>query len=95
MTMKKLESILTERLSLKDPEYFLEKVGNRLVGNIVSTSFKGKDDYKRQQMLWDALDKALGPESAVLIGMLLAFTPDEWHLGEDDNAPSRKARKVG
>jgi stress-induced morphogen len=71
LTKEQLERILTTRLSLEDPQFFLQKAGGRLVGNIVSPSFKGKRDYGRQTMIWNALDEELGAESAILVGMLL------------------------
>jgi acid stress-induced BolA-like protein IbaG/YrbA len=80
LTKADLERILTARLALKEPRFFLEKVGNRLVGNIISVTFKGKKDHDRQAMIWDALEEELGPESVMRVGMLLAYTPDEWDL---------------
>jgi len=37
-------------------------------------------DHLRQQMIWDALDEELGAASVKEVGMLLAYSPDEWEL---------------
>ncbi|MGA2499290.1 MAG: hypothetical protein ABSH20_16245 [Tepidisphaeraceae bacterium] len=95
LSKDRLERILTTKLSLKDPEFFLEKTGNLLVGNVVSASFKGKGDYARQEMIWNVLDAELGAESSALVGMLLAYTPDEWNLGADEKAAPRRVKKAG
>ena len=95
LTKDKLESILNSRLSLKDPVYDLERYDNRLFGSIISPTFKGKRDHKRQEMIWDALEAELGPKAAAMVGMLLAYTPEEWHFGEEPRATPRRRKKVG
>jgi len=99
LTKKRLTSFLTERLSLADPDYRLEKYGGRWVGHIISRSFKGKDDYQRQHMIWKALQAELGPKPNTQVGMLLAYTPEEWNLGAEDQpeaqARTNKKKKVG
>ena len=95
ITKDKLESILTKRLSLKDPQFILERVGTRLVGNVVSPSFKGKTDHQRLEMIWDALEAELGPHFSLLVGMLLAYTPEEWNIDADEKGTTRKRKKVG
>ena len=95
LTKEQLKKILTQGLALKDPRYFLENAGGRIVGHVVSTSFKGKSDHERQAMIWDALDGALGADSVVLVGMLLAYTPEEWNLGAEGKPTTTKRRKVG
>ncbi len=91
LTKKELERILKSGLSLKDPEFFLEKVGNRIVGHVVSSSFKGKRDHERQTLIWNALDAKLGAESPLLVGMILAYTPDEWNVGAKTGKDTRMA----
>ncbi len=90
VTKGKLEAILTSQLGLEDPRFLLEKVGSRLVGNIISPTFRGKGDYERQKLIWDALEKGLGAESSASVGMLLAYTPEEWDLGTESTAKPRK-----
>lgn len=80
LTKPRLQQVLTNTLSLKDPEFHLEQVGGRLSGSVISITFKGKRDHERQQMIWDALESALGRDVVKLVGMLLAYTPDEWNI---------------
>jgi acid stress-induced BolA-like protein IbaG/YrbA len=94
LTKKKLEEILTSRLQLADPDFRLEKAGDRLVGNVISETFKGKRDRERQKLVWDALESEFGEDSVRLVGLLLAYTPDEWNLGSDEK-PTPKAKKAG
>ena len=94
-TKEDIKRILNTRLSLKDPEYRLEKTGTRFVGDVISASFKGKRDHQRQEMIWNALDDALGARAPILVGMLLAYTPDEWNLGAEDNVITRRVKKAG
>ena len=79
MSHDKLKEILTRRLKLKDPHFRLEGRG-RVSGSVVSATFTGKGDSERQKMIWDALDKEFGSSSVKDVGMLLAYTPDEWEL---------------
>jgi acid stress-induced BolA-like protein IbaG/YrbA len=95
LTKEKLEEILTQKLGLAAPTFHLEKVGGQLVGDLISPTFKGKRDHERQKLIWDALDAELGAESVVLVGMLLAYTPDEWKLGDDGRPVAAKKKKAG
>jgi|SRR5271155_3611013 len=95
LTKDRLQHILITRLALKTPEFVLRKVGDRLVGNIVSPTFKGKGDYKRQEMISQALETELGDQFYTKVGMLLAYTPDEWHIGELERPRTKKTRKAG
>lgn len=104
MTHEQLKEILTRRLRLQDSEFNLEGRG-RVSGRVVSATFAGKGDSQRQKMIWDALDAELGAASVREVGMLLAYTPDEWNLQLEghsssprrSSAASRKpaAKKVG
>ena len=78
LTKKRLQEVLTKRLNLTDPGFVLEKVGAKLSGNIISSTFSGKEDQQRQRMIWDALEDELGAECVHLVGTLLAYTPEEW-----------------
>jgi acid stress-induced BolA-like protein IbaG/YrbA len=95
LTEARLAEILRRRLALKDPEWHFERFAGRIIGDIVSASFRGKRDHERQQLIWDALDAELGVESASLVGMLLAYTPDEWDVGSDRKPATRRAKKAG
>lgn len=78
--MTRLQEILTDALKLRDPEFRLHSHGGRVSGSVVSASFRGKPDHKRQQMIWDALDDRLGDEAPRHVGMLLAYMPEERNL---------------
>jgi acid stress-induced BolA-like protein IbaG/YrbA len=95
LTKDKLQAILTSGLSLKDPEFHLEKVSGLLVGHIISPSFRGKRDHQRQNAIWDVLEAKFGTEAVKLVGMLLAYTPEEWGVGGDETVTTRKRKKVG
>ena len=80
LSKHQLEVALTNRLRLIEPQFMLEKMGRKWSGSIISTTFKGKRDLERQQMLWDALEAAFGAESVHVVGTLLAYTPEEWEV---------------
>ncbi len=86
---KKLENILTERLALDEPEYHLQEVGGRLVGNIISPSFRRKKDHVRQEAIWQALEDELGSQGVRKVGMLLAYSPEEWDPELITKSPKR------
>ena len=76
-----VEEALRNRLKLDDPQFELESVGGRISGSVISASFRGTGDYERQKMIWDALEGAIGGARAVReVGMLLAYTPEEWNV---------------
>lgn len=58
--------------------------GGKVSGNVVSVVFAGKDDSKRQRLIWDALDKHFGEAAPQVVGTLLAYTPDEWNVTLQD-----------
>jgi acid stress-induced BolA-like protein IbaG/YrbA len=87
VSKKRLQELLTKQLKLADAHFRLEKSGDRWSGSIISPSFRGRDDLKRQRQIWDALDDAFGEKSRQLVGMLLAYTPDEWDI-DLEGAPS-------
>jgi acid stress-induced BolA-like protein IbaG/YrbA len=91
--MPKVKAVLVSQLKLKDPLFRLEKWGDRINGSVISPSFKRKNDIKRQIMIRDALDKAFGSFAIKRVGMILAYTPDEWdpYRGEDFERRLHKA----
>ncbi len=95
ITKSKLQDVLTTHMRLKDPEFLLERVGNRLVGNIISVTFRGKRDHQRQNMIWDAVEAGFGAEGLKKVGMLLAYTPEEWNVDTEDQAAPRRKKKAG
>jgi len=78
MSKSKIEEILTRRLKLKEPRFYLTKDGDHVFGSIISASFRRRGDLKRQRMIHDALETEVGKTAAGKIGMLLAYTPEEW-----------------
>lgn len=95
LTKRRLERILTENIGMKDPEFDIEKFGKLWGGNIISNSFKNKDDHERQDMIWRALRKELNGNAENFVGMLSGLTPLEWsfkQLGEDLPPKQRKRR---
>src|SRR5258706_15087180 len=99
LTQATLRKVLTDELKLKTPEFHLSTGRAGLInGHIVSLTFKGKRDRQRQGMIWDALEFAFGREAAQQVGMLLAYTPDEWHMDEiliPTAAAKPKRKKAG
>ena len=79
-TKARLEEILATRLNLDNPRFVLQKIGSKFSGSVISGSFKGKRDLKRQQMIWDALDAELGADCVHVVGTIFAYTPDEWDI---------------
>ena len=82
ITKTAVQKELTERLGLKSPEFRLSAIGGRINGHIISPTFKGKRDHKRQDMIWESLNAAFGSNALKRVGMLLAYTPDEWYADE-------------
>jgi len=80
MSKVKLQQMLSRNLELKGAEFKLEKIGSKLAGSIISETFRGISDRRRQKMIWDALDAELGEASIRKVGTLLAFTPEEWNM---------------
>lgn len=83
ITIPAVRKWLTEDLHLKSPEFHLSVGRSGLInGHIVSSTFKGKRDRQRQGMIWDALEFAFGREVVKQVGMLIAYTPEEWYADE-------------
>jgi len=77
---EEIEKALRQKLGLADPQFRLEQMGSRVSGSVISSSFEGKGDRERQEMLWHALDEAFGEESDKKVGILLPYTPEEWNV---------------
>ena len=91
ITKSSVEEVLTSELKLREPRFRLEKYGDRINGSVISRTFKGKGDNRRQIMIWDALDKIFGPLAIKRVGMILAYTPDEWDPFARPEAATEKA----
>jgi hypothetical protein len=84
ITKSSVRKTLADRLKLDEPEFHLSIGRAGLInGHIVSATFKPMRDRQRQGAIWDALEFALGRDTArKQIGMLIAYTPDEWYIDE-------------
>ena len=80
MSKIKLQNLLSAELGLERPIFKLERIGTKVAGSIISTTFRGKSDRARQQMIWKAIDAELGPLSVNQVGTLPAYTPEEWEV---------------
>jgi len=80
MRRSELEKLLTERLRLKQPIFCLKKLGSSLSGHVVSDTFKGMDNLRRLDKVWDVLDAEYGVEAPRNVGILLLYTQDEWNM---------------
>ncbi len=80
LTKAILERILSRELALRQPRFRLEMYSGRVSGSVISSTFRRKTDSQRQTMIWDALERAMGADAVNRVGMLLAYTPEEWDL---------------
>jgi acid stress-induced BolA-like protein IbaG/YrbA len=87
---KILQGILTDELALQEPRFKLEKYGSHWNGSVISKTFKRKGDHQRQQMIWDALRRALGKDAVRRVGMILAYTPEEWDIDDLFLMPAKR-----
>jgi len=92
ITKSKVEAILTTALRLSEPRFRLEKYDGRVSGSVISASFRGKRDHRRQEMIRNALESALGDNTYRLVGMILAYTPQEWDVDLPEIPHTRTAK---
>ena len=91
VTQFAVKKVLQDKLELKEPMFRLRTFGGKVIGSIVSVTFRRKSSAQRQRMIWGALETALGRESVHQVGMLLAYTPDEWDFGAGSEERIRTA----
>lgn len=94
ITAKKVQQVLSRRLKLKRPTFKLERLGPRISGLVIDTAFRRMDDLQRQNRIVDALEAEFGAASLQLVGMILAYTPEEWDLPLEGKMKHR-TRKAG
>src|SRR5947207_1773780 len=63
-----------------------------LSGSIISETFRGKNDLQRQWMLRAAVEAELGDAANELVGILLAYTPEEWDIDVGAFSNGRRSR---
>lgn len=75
--LDQVKKILGNRFA--DFDHHLEEVvgTEHITGFIISSSFHGKDDDKRQEMLWKELHDNLSDTDMLRIGAIIAMTPQE------------------
>lgn len=97
LSQSRLKKILIARLHLADPTFQLEMIGGKICGAIVSSTFRGKSDFDRQSMMWDAVESEAGSATARRVGTLLAYTPEEWNIDLEgvQLRPQRRAKRAG
>ena len=81
-TKNEVEQLLTSKLGLVDAVFTLRKSGSRILGHIISPTFRGLKHYDRQKRIWDALESRWGSEAFKMMGMFLTYTPEEWNFDE-------------
>ena len=86
MSKVKLQRLLARRLGLDAPKFVLEQDGDTVVGSVISKSFRGADDFERQTRIRATLREELDPNSLKQVGMIFAFTPEEWDFQAGDRA---------
>jgi acid stress-induced BolA-like protein IbaG/YrbA len=94
VTIAKLRKILARRLKLSDPVFMLERFGRRVSGSVIDDKFFGMDDLKRQKAIRVALEMELGKDSTGQVGMILAFTPDEWDMPLEGTRKKRNGHRL-
>lgn len=78
--------VLSERLSLAEPEFDLEVLSNgKVSGSVISDSFEDAKDLERLRKIWDALDAEYGAAAPQYVGTLLAYTQAEWNVNLTGN----------
>jgi len=72
-----LEEALKEKL--RNAQVDVEKVGrtNRFRFLVVSDRFRRMHHPKRQNLVWDIVEKVLPPQEMLRISMIITMSPDE------------------
>src|SRR4051812_11285593 len=91
VSVKRVEEMLAEDMRLKTPEFRLKRYGPFINGHVISPTFRGKRDRQRLARMWDALKKEWGERALDIVGMLYAYTPQEWYV-DDEAFAGRRTR---
>ena len=77
----------TLAISFEEFQHHLEVVPetDRITGFVISSSFHGKDDQRRQAMMWKVLRDKFTPHELQRIGAIVAMTPEEAVLHESSD----------
>jgi acid stress-induced BolA-like protein IbaG/YrbA len=100
VTKAALQHLLTRRARLKAPRFKIRMADDKWIGAVISDSFKGMTNLQRQRRMWKAIHAALDDDAARRVGMLLAYTDDEWDEPLEGMLPQppsrpRARRKAG
>jgi len=97
VTKAALQDLLTRRARLKAPRFKIRMADDKWIGAVVSDSFKGMTNLQRQRRMWKAIHAALDDDAAGEVGLLLAYTDDEWDEPLEGmglaRLPRRRARR--
>ena len=95
MSKVKIQRLLTGRLGLESPRFLLENDGDMIIGSVISRSFEGSDDFERQQSIRNTLREELDPDSVQQVGMIFAYTPEEWDFDAAERVSNGKSSRRG
>lgn len=73
--MKRVKTILSRAFPHPSKVNLRDEDG--IIGIVTSPRFRGKDDFARQDLIWNVLDKQLRPEERRRIVIMVAVTPEE------------------
>ena len=73
-----IRTLSSEASGIADPHFELEEINMGKVGGfIVSQTFEGMSQIKRQGLVWDYLDKNFKPEILRNLVTIVTVTPEE------------------
>ena len=77
--LKKLETILRDHFD-EDSEFQLQleiSDAGQVTGVLTSTVFEDKEEFERQNLIWDVLDEELDEDERFQITLIIANTPEQ------------------
>ena len=78
MDMKEKVRKILEQLEVDDPQVkILEESGAGILAQVVSSSFQGMDDWKRQRLVWSKLLDDLGDDQSRWVEFVFTDSPAE------------------
>ena len=78
MNLKDEVKKILEQLDLDNPQVeILEESGAKIMAQVVSTSFEGMDDWKRQRLVLSKLRESLGEDRSQWVEFVFTSTPGE------------------
>ena len=77
LTLKELRELLEVRFPGVELELEYVKPSKKIFGSVVWRGFVGKDQVKRQRMVWKVLEERVSRGKQLQVSALLTFTPEE------------------